>query len=96
MGLGAPDHRYGSPKEPIKEALRAGRDILFDIDWQGTAASRRLWNRPRTHLHPPAIDDGAERRLQRLGVGTDPKKSSKAVCGARPVKSATGANTTTF
>ena len=30
------DHRYGSPKEPIKEALRNGRDILFDIDWQGT------------------------------------------------------------
>ena len=30
------DHRYGSPKEPIKEALRSGRDILFDIDWQGT------------------------------------------------------------
>src|SRR4030095_4412738 len=30
------DHRYGSPKEPIKDALRDGRDILFDIDWQGT------------------------------------------------------------
>ena len=30
------DHRYGSPKEPIKEALKDGRDILFDIDWQGT------------------------------------------------------------
>lgn len=30
------DHRYGSPKEPIKDALKAGRDILFDIDWQGT------------------------------------------------------------
>ena len=30
------DHRYGSPKEPIKEALKVGRDILFDIDWQGT------------------------------------------------------------
>jgi guanylate kinase len=29
------DHRYGSPKEPIKEALKDGRDILFDIDWQG-------------------------------------------------------------
>ena len=25
------DHRYGSPKEPIKEALKDGRDILFDI-----------------------------------------------------------------
>ena len=30
------DHMYGSPKEPIKEALKQGRDTLFDIDWQGT------------------------------------------------------------
>jgi guanylate kinase len=30
------DHMYGSPKEPIKEALRDGPDTLFDIDWQGT------------------------------------------------------------
>ena len=30
------DHRYGTPKAPIKAALKDGRDILFDIDWQGT------------------------------------------------------------
>lgn len=29
------DHRYGTPKAPVKQALRRGRDILFDIDWQG-------------------------------------------------------------
>ncbi len=29
------DYRYGTPKEPIKAALRAGRDVLFDVDWQG-------------------------------------------------------------
>lgn len=28
-------HRYGTPKAPVKQALRRGRDILFDIDWQG-------------------------------------------------------------
>jgi guanylate kinase len=28
-------HRYGTPKAPVKQALREGRDILFDIDWQG-------------------------------------------------------------
>jgi guanylate kinase len=28
-------HRYGTPKAPVKAALRRGRDILFDIDWQG-------------------------------------------------------------
>jgi guanylate kinase len=27
---------YGTPREPVEKALSAGRDILFDIDWQGT------------------------------------------------------------
>ena len=27
---------YGTPKRPVVEALQAGRDVLFDIDWQGT------------------------------------------------------------
>lgn len=29
------NYRYGTPKQPVKAALREGRDILFDIDWQG-------------------------------------------------------------
>ncbi len=27
---------YGTPREPVEQALAAGRDVLFDIDWQGT------------------------------------------------------------
>ena len=27
---------YGTPREPVEQALAAGRDMLFDIDWQGT------------------------------------------------------------
>jgi guanylate kinase len=27
---------YGTPREPVENALKAGRDVLFDIDWQGT------------------------------------------------------------
>jgi len=27
---------YGTPREPVEQALNAGRDVLFDIDWQGT------------------------------------------------------------
>ncbi len=30
------DHEYGTPKKPVMDALAAGRDVLFDIDWQGT------------------------------------------------------------
>lgn len=26
---------YGSPKGPVQQAIEAGRDVLFDIDWQG-------------------------------------------------------------
>ena len=29
-------HCYGTPRQPIKEALSAGRDIVGDVDWQGT------------------------------------------------------------
>jgi guanylate kinase len=28
--------QYGTPGKPVFEALREGRDVLFDIDWQGT------------------------------------------------------------
>ncbi len=28
-------HFYGSPAAPVKAAIRAGRDVLFDVDWQG-------------------------------------------------------------
>jgi guanylate kinase len=27
---------YGTPREPVEKALADGRDVLFDIDWQGT------------------------------------------------------------
>ena len=26
---------YGTPREPVERALNEGRDVLFDIDWQG-------------------------------------------------------------
>ena len=30
------DHYYATPRAPIEKALSEGRDMLFDIDWQGT------------------------------------------------------------
>jgi len=29
-------HCYGTPRAPVERTLAAGRDVLFDIDWQGT------------------------------------------------------------
>lgn len=34
------DNFYGTPREPIVRALEAGRDVLFDIDWQGASQLR--------------------------------------------------------
>jgi guanylate kinase len=29
-------HRYGTPRAPVEAALARGRDVVFDLDWQGT------------------------------------------------------------
>ena len=29
------DNYYGTPKAPVEESLKAGHDVLFDVDWQG-------------------------------------------------------------
>ena len=30
------DHAYGTPRPPVEQYLTQGKDVLFDIDWQGT------------------------------------------------------------
>ena len=64
-------HRYGTPRAPVEATLHAGRDVLFDIDWQGTqqlqqtdAASDLV----RVFILPPTMLE-LERRLR--GRGTD-------------------------
>ncbi len=59
------DHRYGSPKEPIKEALKEGRDILFDIDWQGTQQLKFAFGNDLVPIFilPPSMAE-LERRLR--------------------------------
>ena len=66
------DHRYGSPKEPIKEALRLGRDILFDIDWQGTQQLRGAFGTDlvRIFILPPSMAE-LERRLRARNTDSD-------------------------
>ncbi|MDH5749521.1 MAG: guanylate kinase [Rhodospirillales bacterium] len=34
------ENYYGTPKKPVEEALSKGRDVLFDVDWQGTQQLR--------------------------------------------------------
>jgi guanylate kinase len=64
--------RYGTPKVPVKAALRDGRDILFDIDWQGTQQLHSAMGEDlvRIFLLPPSMDE-LERRLHARGTDTD-------------------------
>ena len=32
------DNYYGTTRKPVEDALAAGRDVLFDVDWQGAAS----------------------------------------------------------
>ena len=41
------DDRYGTPAAPVRAALAAGRDMLFDIDWQGT---QQIYQRMRSDV----------------------------------------------
>ena len=38
------DNRYGTLKEPVVELLSHGKDVLFDIDWQGTKQLKQIKN----------------------------------------------------
>ena len=62
-------HRYGTPKAPVKAALKAGRDILFDIDWQGTQQLHAAMGEDlvRIFLLPPSMKE-LEHRLQSRGT----------------------------
>ena len=41
-------NRYGTAQAPIEAALAAGRDVIFDVDWQGGAALSARWPETRS------------------------------------------------
>ncbi|MFV3077542.1 guanylate kinase [Niveispirillum fermenti] len=57
-------NRYGTPRGPVEDALRAGRDVLFDIDWQGTQqlTESAADDLVRVFILPPSAAE-LERRL---------------------------------
>ncbi len=59
-------HGYGTPRAPVAAALEAGRDVLFDIDWQGARQLRRACTRDLVSVFvlPPSAGELA-RRLDR-------------------------------
>jgi len=63
---------YGTPREPVEKALSNGRDVLFDIDWQGT---RQLYDKMRNDVVsvfvlPPSASE-LKNRLERRAEDTE-------------------------
>ena len=59
--------RYGSPRGPIDRALAEGRDVLFDIDWQGAAqvAEKCPDDAVRVFILPPSLEELRRRLITR-------------------------------
>ena len=74
---------YGTPKRPVEDWLARGRDVLFDIDWQGTQQLEEKMSADlvRIFVLPPSMAE-LERRLR--GRGQD----SEAVVQGRMAKAA--------
>jgi guanylate kinase len=73
---------YGTPKAPVERALKAGTDMLFDIDWQGAL---QLYRKARPDvvsifILPPSIDE-LRKRLSRRAED-DPKTIRKRLANA--------------
>jgi len=66
------DHCYGTPRAPVDAALAGGRDVLFDIDWQGTQQLRESARSDLVSIFvlPPSIA-ALERRLRSRAQDSD-------------------------
>ncbi|WP_333794681.1 guanylate kinase [Hyphomicrobium sp.] len=58
---------YGTPRAPIEKAVAEGRDVLFDIDWQGTQqlSERMAGDLVRVFVLPPSAEALEARLRQR-------------------------------
>lgn len=66
-------NRYGTPRAPVEAALTEGRDILFDIDWQGTQQLRQSQaggDLVSIFLLPPSLEE-LEQRLKSRAADSD-------------------------
>ena len=58
------DNYYGTPRPPVVKALEQGKDVLFDVDWQGTQQLRQNARDDLVSIFilPPSVEE-LERRL---------------------------------
>ena len=67
------DNYYGTPMAPVMAALAEGRDMLFDIDWQGTQqlADASQKDLVSVFILPPSTRDLEQRLLSRAQDSAD-------------------------
>jgi guanylate kinase len=64
-------HRYGTLKSEVLKAIEGGRDVLLDIDWQGTQQLKQVDpDIVRVFILPPSMKE-LERRLRRRGTDSE-------------------------
>ncbi|MBF0849942.1 MAG: guanylate kinase [Gluconobacter potus] len=73
---------YGTPRAPVEEALDAGHDMVFDIDWQGHRLLRAALPDDVVSLFvlPPSLEE-LERRLNKR-ASDDPEEIAKRMKAA--------------
>ena len=67
------DNFYGTPREPVEQVLKSGRDVLFDVDWQGTQQLRENARDDLVSIFvlPPSTEELARRLTERAQDSTD-------------------------
>jgi guanylate kinase len=64
-------HRYGTLKSEVVKQIENGRDVLLDIDWQGTQQLKQVDpDIVRVFVLPPSMEE-LERRLRSRGTDSD-------------------------
>lgn len=65
-------HYYGTLRQPVEDALASGRDVLFDIDWQGTQQLAQIapGDLLSVFILPPSLHE-LERRLRSRAQDSD-------------------------
>lgn len=65
-------NRYGTPRAPVEDSLSAGRDVLFDVDWQGTQQLAQSAGNDLVSVFilPPSLEE-LEGRLRGRGQDSD-------------------------
>ena len=78
-------HRYGTLKREVLKQIESGRDVLLDIDWQGTQQLKQVDpDIVRVFILPPSMEE-LERRLRTRATDSDQVIASRMARAAAEI-----------